>query len=73
MKINGISGMYATIYHNGSYLLLFGRKEWHSTEIPYEHFFYFGIGAYLIQASPTNKHCTWFHKCRSKTTTEGGC
>ena len=45
MKINGISGMYATIYHNGSYLLLFGRKEWHSIEIPYEHFFYFGIGA----------------------------
>ena len=33
IKITGNSGIYKTIYHNGSYLLLFGKKKLLSFEI----------------------------------------
>ena len=36
MKINSGFGIYTTIYHNGSYLLLFGNKQWQSFETSYE-------------------------------------
>ena len=36
MKTDGCSGIYKIIYHNGSYLLLIGKTQWQSLEIPHE-------------------------------------
>ena len=36
MKIPSSSVIYKAIYHNGSYLLLFGKRKWQTFEISYE-------------------------------------
>ena len=38
LKINKISGVYKTIYYNGSYLFLFGKRKSQSFEISWEFF-----------------------------------
>ena len=35
MKITSSSGIYKTVHHNGSYVLLFGKKKLLSFEISY--------------------------------------
>ena len=41
MKITDSFKIYNTVYHNGSYLLLLGRKKCHIFNIVYELFFSF--------------------------------
>ena len=36
MKITNSSEMFGTIYNNGSYLVLFGKRQWQSFKISYE-------------------------------------
>ena len=55
MKITSRFGVFNTMYHNGSYLVLFRKENLKILKFHVNNSFYFEISASLFQAQPSNK------------------
>ena len=59
MKMTSSSGIYKTVYHYGSYLLLLRKIQWEGKALKFHMNIcsYFEKGVFLFQALPS-MHCT---------------
>ena len=58
MKTTSNSGILKTIYHNGSYLLLLGKRKLQILKFHRNNFSSFKTNASLFYAPPYSKRCT---------------